>query len=115
MKTLGVILLTLLMHEQSHCGVLRRDDKAFIRNEISRQLANITSPNQCNNQQLETVLQNQAAMIASQADVIRAVANVNLFFADCLDYRTRGHNSTSGIITTLSQDGECSQESYCDM
>ena len=37
-------------------------------------------------------------------------------FTDCLDYRTRGgHDKASGVITTLSQDGECNQESYCDM
>ena len=37
-------------------------------------------------------------------------------FNDCLGYRTRGgHGNTSGIITTHSQDGACSQQSYCDM
>ena len=36
-------------------------------------------------------------------------------FADCRDYRDRGHGNSSGIITTRSQDGECSQESYCSM
>ena len=123
--------MMLLVHVHSHCGVLQPDDQAFISSEIASQLQNITSA------QLTTVLQNQAAMIASQAEIIRALADVNQTltqrccgectttdipantssgcFTDCLDYRTRGHNSTSGIITTLSQDGECSQESYCDM
>ena len=37
-------------------------------------------------------------------------------FTDCRDYRTSGSDSsTSGIITTLSQDGACNQEAYCDM
>ena len=37
-------------------------------------------------------------------------------FTDCRDYRTSGSDSsTSGIITTLSQDGACNQETYCDM
>ena len=36
------------------------------------------------------------------------------YYTDCLDYRARGHE-TSGIITTRSQDGACSQQSYCDM
>ena len=108
MKTLGVILMTLLMLEQSHCGVLQPDDQAFIRSEIASQVENITSP------QLETVLQNQAAMMTSQAEIIRTLADVNKVFVDCLDYHTRGSNgNTSGIIKTHSNGGD--QESYCDM
>ena len=37
-------------------------------------------------------------------------------FTDCLDYRTRGGaDTTSCIITTLSQDGLCNKQTYCDM
>ena len=108
MKTLSVILLTLLMHEQSHCGVLLTDDQAFIRSKIANQLENITSP------QLEMVLQNQAAMMTSQSKIIHTLADINKVFVDCLDYHTRGSNgNTSGIIKTHSNGGD--QESYCDM
>ena len=48
--------------------------------------------------------------VAQPVSTTSSVITANCF-TDCLDYRTRGHGSTSGIITTRSQDGECSQES----
>ena len=52
MKTLGLILMTLLVHVHSHCGVLQPDDQAFIRSEIASQL--------------ETVLETQAEIIRAR-------------------------------------------------
>ena len=111
--------MTLLVHVHSQCGVLQPDDQEFIRSEIASQQENITSP------QLATLLHNQAAMIASQAEIIRALADVNKTltqqgniecFVDCLDYRNNGGSfATSRTIMTLSQDGVCNQKAYCDM
>ena len=56
MQALGLILMTLLVHVHSQCG-----SQPFVHIEIGSQLENITAPN--TRSQLETLLQNQAAMI----------------------------------------------------
>ena len=54
------------------------------------------------------------AFVSQPVSTVSSAIATNCFI-DCLDYRARGSDTTSGIITTLNQDGECNQQTYCDM
>ena len=66
---------------------------------------------QSNDKSYARIEQLVCTIISNSSDI-----NDGSCFTDCLDYRNHGYcHPTSGIITTRSQDGECNQESYCDM
>ena len=81
-----LIWIVLLVHV--HCGVLRRDDKSFIRREFAKQHEKTISLGrnfisalaiilQTSTDLLAAVQQNQTAIMESQAAILRLLADLN--------------------------------------
>ena len=120
---LGLMLITFIA--SVNC---RRRDIPLLQN-ISRLLESVVQSQSAFNASLARLEQRHDSLNASLAAMeqsndasfarveqsLSGLSSRLVCFKDCLDYRHRRPHDTSGIITTLSQDGECSQQSYCDM
>ena len=99
--SLGLILMTLLVHMHSNDGLLQQPDvRASVRIEVDSQLdENMTSSlKDTRSQLLEKVLQNQAAIMTSQAQILRSLADVK----QTLSQRCNVGVTTSDVTATTS-------------
>ena len=101
--------------QQSHDDTQQSSDESFAR--VKQTLSSIANDClDCCLRELDST--SVAPPVSTTSSVIPATTTCAVTpscFIDCLDYRICGQHNTSGVITTLSQDGSCSQESYCDM
>ena len=101
--SLGLIFMTLLVHVHSKKGGLLQqpDDRASVRIEVESQRLdeNMTSSlKDTRSQLLEKVLQNQAAIMTSQAQILRSLADVK----QTLSQRCNVGVTTSDVTATTS-------------
>ena len=102
--------------KESLAAIGQSNDASFARVEQSLQRshdslnASLAAMKQSNDESFARVEQGQCHI-----NVMSALDDGECF-ADCLDYRNRDYcQKPSRVITTLSQDGACNQETYCDM
>ena len=128
---LGYMLIAVVSSINCQQNISRlHADMDYIQTNFERSLRLLESVVQSQsafNASLARLEQRQDSLNASLADLGQLVSNISTLltgncqsrtittncFTDCLDFRARSFD-TSRVITTLGQDGECSQESYCN-